>query len=433
MNQARYDPRAIAKLSGEVLGWAHRVAPPGWHGRTVADVVAGRPRLFGPDGPDGPVAVIDRAALRHNLAAMAGWCRDQRASIAPHAKTTMAPELIAAQIDHGAWGVTVASLAQARVLRGFGVTPIMVANQVADVANLRWVAAELGRDPRFRLLSWVDSAELVERMDAELARAGAPRPVDVLVELGIAGARTGCRTREDAERVARAAAGARCLRLAGVAGYEGVVAAGPRDGGIEEVDAYLARLRELAHALAGRGRFGECDEVIVSAGGSGYFDRVAAVLGGGLGIGVPVRLVLRSGCYLTHDHGLYAGLTPAARGVAGAPRFRAALRVWARVVSRPEPLLAVLAAGRRDLPYDQGLPRPVAVVAGGRSRPAPPGWEITTLYDQHAVMSVAASDAARPGDWVGLGISHPCTVFDRWNLLVLADGEQVTGLVRTFF
>lgn len=401
-------------VAADVLDWRYRWVPPAWHGKTPAEVVATKPLLF--DHTDGPVAVLDGPALRHNLRAMADWCTRHGVSLAPHGKATMAPRLIAAQLDHGAWGMTVASLAQARVLYAHGVKRIVVANEVVDAAGLRWVASRQREDPAFELFCWVDSVAGVALLDRVLADAGAVRPLDVLVEMGLPGGRAGCRTLDTAAEVAAAVGAAPRLRLVGVAGYEGIV-----QGGVQGADQFLAQMRAAAHRV--EPFFGDTDEVILSAGGSVYFDRVAELLGPDVLADRPIRTVIRSGCYLTHDAGYYAVRTPAARGVPDAPRFQDALRVWARVLSRPEPELVLLAAGRRDLPYDQGLPLPVDR----------PGWQVTALNDQHAYLRVGAGDEVGVGGWVALGIAHPCSLFDRWNLLPVVDGRTVVDLVHTYF
>lgn len=399
---ATIDHDAVTALRDEILDWRYRWVPPDWHGRRLGEVAGARLSAV-----DGPLATLDRAALTHNLAAMAAWCAATGVDLAPHGKTTMSPQLIAEQIGHGAWGVTVASLGQARVLRAFGISPIIVANQIVDPAGLRWVAAERERDPTFRLLCWADSAAGVEL----LARSGAT--LDVLVEIGIEGGRTGCRDAAAAVEVARAVAAAPGLTLTGISGYEGTAA------DLAEADRFLRRMRELAGRIA---PLSGGEEFLLSAGGSAYFDRVAAILTPDAVRG-PARTVIRSGCYLTHDGGHYAVLTPASRGAAGAPRFADALRVRARVLSRPEPALALLDVGRRDVPYDQGLPQPV-----GRT-----GWQVTALNDQHAFLALPSVDHLGPGDLVELSVSHPCGLFDRWNLLpVVADGV-IVDVVRTFF
>ena len=182
------------------------------------------------------------------------------------------------------------------------------------------------------------------------------------MEIGLG--RTGCRTDDEALAVAKAAAATGTLTVAGVAGYEGSIG-----GDIEEqarglVTSFCCLLANLAGTMAAMADGGE---FIVTAGGSVYFDVVTRELTAGGAAGSTV--VLRSGGYLFHDHGLYQAATPAARGVAGAPVFRPALELWAQVLSRPEPGLALLAAGRRDAGFDAGLPVPLRARRRDGQRP----------------------------------------------------------------
>ena len=247
--------------------------------------------------------------------------------------------------------------------------------------------------------------------------AGTNRPLDVCVEVGIPGGRSGCRSRDDVDAVARAVAASPRLRLAGVAGYEAAVGQTLTPQAHDVVADHLRLLRETAIGLA---PLVQTESMMVSAGGSTYFDAVADALTDWPG-DTSVRTVLRSGCYLTHDHGLYARTSPLTRD--GGDALRPALEVRATVVSRPEPDLAVVAMGRRDVGFDQGLPVPLDL----------PGSALTTLYDQHANLRLGG-DAAEVGQWLRFGISHPCTVFDKWRLIPVLDAEdRVVDLIRTFF
>ena len=72
----------------------------------------------------------------------------------------------------------------------------------------------------------------------------------------------------------------------------------------------------------------EGDEVLVSAGGSAIFDLVAPLLKPALS--KPVRGVLRSGCYVTHDHGSYKRYMAVMDTRLGCGHgLQAALQVWA--------------------------------------------------------------------------------------------------------
>ncbi len=409
------DAEALRRLGDERIDWRFKGMPADAEGMTVAELAAERRNLFD-GGFHPPLVALDAGAMEHNLATMRDWCERRGVLLAPHGKTTMAPALFARQLEYGAWGITVATFAQLRVARAFGVRRVLVANELVDAAGLRWVAAELGRDPEFHLLCFADSVRGAGLMAAALR--GTPRPVDVLVELGVSGGRAGVREVATAEAVAEAVRAAPELRLAGVAGYEGAIGHGAEATSLAAVDRYLRDLRALA------GRLGLPGDAVLSAGGSAYFDQVADVLAG-------PRTVLRSGAYVTHDDGYYREISPLRRG--GDTPFVSALHAWSQVTSRPEPGLALLTLGRRDVSFDLGLPEPHTVRHAGGARSPAGDSRVTALNDQHAFLELGTDTEAEVGDWVDCGLSHPCTVFDKWQLLPVLDGETVVDLVRTWF
>ncbi|MCK0176907.1 alanine racemase [Mycolicibacterium sp. F2034L] len=408
------DHDAVAALADEPLDWRFKGLPSQWWGRTPAQLGADRPDLFA-DGAVGPVCVLRASALTHNLTTMARWCRERGVELAPHGKTHMAPQLLARQLDAGAVAITAATIAQVRVFRAFGVRDIILANELVDAAGLAWLAAEMAVDPGFGFVCWVDSVRGVELMAAALTDAA--RPVDVCVEVGMAHGRTGCRTPEEVDAVAAAAAANPRLRLVGVAGYEAACGQEVTADALAAVDGYLADLQAAVVRLAATV---ETDRVLVTAGGSTYFDRVTRALTDWPD-GPDVRTVLRSGCYLTHDDGLYDRTSPLSA------KLLPALSVWSQVISRPEPGLAMVALGRRDISFDQGMPVPRSV----------PGARVTRLHDQHAFVELTGADIRQTvavGDWLEFGLSHPCTTFDKWQLIpVLDDDGRVVELIRTFF
>ena len=381
-----------------------------------------------------PVATVSAPALDHNLAVVSRFCADRGVSLAPHGKTTMSPEIIARQLDAGAWAVTAATASQARVFRAFGVERVLIAHQLVDPAAVRWAFDELAADPRAEILALVDSAAAVDAMERALAGRVEGRPIDVLVELGTSRGRTGCRSVDEAVAVAGRVATSDRLRLVGAEAYEGIL---HRDGGaFGAVDELLSGLRELVRRLDGRGMFDHLDEIVVTAGGSAYPDRVVALLGGEWAASKPVRLVIRPGCYVTHDSRHYEEFGPfgARPPMDGCERLRPALTVWSYAVSRPEPGLALLGFGKRDASYDVDLPIPTVVRRHGRMRPIAGELEVFRLDDQHAYAKVAAGFDLAVGDVVGCGISHPCTTFERWRAMPLVDESfDVIGAVRTFF
>jgi D-serine dehydratase len=385
-----------------------------------------------------PFALLREARVDGNIAAMQDWCRRHGVQLAPHGKTTMSPELFARQLAAGAWGITVASPAQARVALAAGARRILVANEVTDAAGIRWLGTTRGSHPDVEVACYVDSLDgvaLLERGLEGTLPEGAT--LDVLVELGVPGGRTGTRTGDQAVEVVRAVSAGERLRLAGVSGYEGVAASDSSPEGLAAVDAFCAGLGALAERLLGEGLATPSADrpFILSAGGSSYFDHVATTLGAArdaLGA-VPAVVVLRSGAYVTHDHGLYARVTPTARGGDG-PALQPAFEVWGRVLSRPEAGRAIVDIGRRDAPFDQDLPLPLWRRDADGGEPSSLTASVVSLNDQHAFLDLPDDQPLSPGDWVGFGISHPCTAVDKWNrLLLVDDDERIVDVLHTYF
>ncbi|MEU8784207.1 amino acid deaminase [Streptomyces sp. NPDC048637] len=422
--------QGLKGLADERVDHRFKGLPPDADGRTVGELAAERRNLFG-DGFTTPVLALSAESVEHNLALMETYSTRHGLAFAPHGKTCMAPQLFARQLEHGAWGITAAVPHQARVYRSFGIERIFLANQVVDAAALRWLAAELAADPDFRFLCYVDSLRGIELMDTALREAGAVRPVDVVVELGAGeGARTGVRTEAECLELADAIAGVDTLRLVGVAGYEGEVP----DATEERVAAWMRRLVALAAEFDKAGRFTDLDQIVISAGGSAWFDTVAEVFAEIPKLSAPVLKLLRSGAYVSHDDGHYRRLTPFNR-VPEEGALQPAFRLWAQVVSRPTPEQAFLNAGKRDAAYDLDLPQARVVRSGrdGTLRPAD-GLTVTKLSDQHAWVTTERAGDLEVGDWVGLGLSHPCTSFDKWPLIPLVEADgTVTDFIRTFF
>ncbi|TCP44750.1 D-serine deaminase-like pyridoxal phosphate-dependent protein [Tamaricihabitans halophyticus] len=425
------DPSALERARAERVDWRFKAIPSAMHGLTIAAAAARRPDLF-TDGFLGPFVVLEADALDHNLRAMADWCAAHGMLLAPHGKTTMAPQLFAKQAEHGAWAITAANASQLRVYRAFGVSRIVFANQLVDPAAIRWLADELAADLAFEFCCWVDSVRGARLLADTLREHGAHRQVDVLVE--VEGGRTGVQDESTALDVARAVRDSPELRLLGVSGYEGSLGHDATEHTRSLVADYLERLRSTTTTLASHGLFDHLDQVLVTAGGSAYFDQVADALATGWPAGLAVRPVLRSGGYLSHDDGFYRATSPlgATPRLTDAAPFRSALRAWAQVSSLPTADRAVLTMGKRDASFDDGLPEPQWRRGASGLTPLT-GHMVRAMNDQHTHLELPADSPIEVGDWVGFGLSHPCTVFDKWPLIPLVDGDTVVDFIRTYF
>jgi D-serine dehydratase len=388
-----------------------------------------------------PVALLKSSALRHNLDWMQRFCAQYGATLAPHGKTTMSPQLFGAQLANGAWGITLASATQVQVAYRFGVRRVLLANQLVARADIHSVLQLMHDDSGFEFFALVDSTDGVARLAQAVAAHPLARPLPLLVELGLPGKRAGCRSEAEAMTVARAVAAAPGLQLAGIEGYEGLLVSNDREADVRAVDDFVGRLAALVRAVDAERLFGGA-QILLSAGGSGYFDLVARGFAGVGALSQPVLPVLRSGCYLTSDHGSYlrqiGDLDAREGGHAGikGEALRPALEVWSVVQSRPEPQLAILGMGKRDASYDIDLPIPLFTHQPGPGMPnaLPLGCSIVKMNDQHAYLQLPAGFDLAVGDLVGCGISHPCTTFDKWPLLLAVDDDyNVRHAINTFF
>ncbi len=378
-----------------------------------------------------PCAVLHEDTLRHNLKWMQRFIERYGMKLAPHGKTTMVPKLFAMQIAGGAWGITVATAHQAAVAHAHGIKRVLLMNELVGKENMSMVARLL-QDPGFELYCLVDSAEGVDLLGAFFNPRGLK--VRVLLEVGAQGGRAGVRDEAQVDAVVAALAKwSGTIELCGVELFEGVV------DGEAAVREFVRRAVAVTRRLLDEKRFAHLPAMLTGA-GSAWYDVVAEEFSAAK-FGDAVEIVLRPGCYLTHDVGAYREAQ--ARILAGNPVAREmreglkpALQVWAYVVSRPEAERAIVGLGKRDAAFDAGLP-----VAALRYRPgdaavqaAPEHWKVTKLMDQHAYLQIAADDDVRVGDMIGFDISHPCLTFDRWRVIPVVNASyDVVDVVETFF
>ena len=386
-----------------------------------------------------PLAVLKDSALAHNHRWMRDFTSTTGVMLAPHGKTTMAPQIFAQQLAAGAWGITVATVQQLAVCVRFGVRRVIMANQLVGASAVAEVIRLQELHPDLTFFFLIDSPAQLRLIEAEAGRHPMSRRLTALLELGIPGGRTGCRSQVEALALATAISASTSVDLAGIECYEGLQLTGDSAHDADFVAALMHAVRELALACDAAGQFAGA-AIVLSAGGSAAFDIVARELPTRLS--KPVQTILRSGCYVTHDSGFYARMLDNVKSRSGAqwqsrPGLQPALEVWAQVQSRPERGLAILTMGKRDASFDIDLPRVQWHFRAGRDTlpcPAPDSWQIAGLNDQHAYLHVPAEADLHVGDLIGTGISHPCTTFDKWRVLfTVDDGYRVTGAIRTFF
>lgn len=378
-----------------------------------------------------PSAVLYEERLRHNLDWMQRFIAAYGVKLAPHGKTTMAPKLFEMQLKGGAWGITLATAHQTQVAYRHGVRRVMMANQLIGRENMA-VISRLLEDTAFEYYCLVDSAAQVDLL-GEFYSKRAQR-LNVLLELGVSGGRTGVRDDEQLEAtLAALQSWSGTLLLSGVEIYEGVLE--------DEIHirAFLERAVAVTRRLAVEKHFQRAP-ALLSGAGSAWYDVVAEMFTAA-NFGEGVEIVLRPGCYVTHDVGMYReAQTQIMRRSPVAGQMHAgllpALQIWAYVQSVPEQGKAIIGMGKRDAAFDAGFPAPALRYRPGDTapKPAPVHWTLTRMMDQHAFMQIRQKDDLRVGDMIAFDISHPCLTFDKWRTLPIVDAEyKVIDVIRTFF
>lgn len=378
-----------------------------------------------------PTAVLYEDKLAHNLRWMRDFVSAYGAKLAPHGKTTMAPKLFQRQLEAGAWGITLATAQQTRVAYEHGVRRVLMANQLVGRSNMETIA-ELLADSQFEYFCLVDSAQHVELLGNFFKDRGIR--LNVLLEVGADGGRTGVRNQQQLRALLDELSKWRNqIVLCGVEIFEGVLKEEAR---IREfIDKAVASLQELAE----RKRF-DRSPVILSGAGSAWYDIVAEIFSKAQ-VGEPLEIVLRPGCYITHDVGVYRTAqndiltrNPIAQRIGSG--LQPALQLWAYVQSVPEAEKAIIGFGKRDAAFDSGFPVPALHYRPGTDHPdpTPPHWEVVHMMDQHAYMKIGNGDDICVGDMIALDISHPCLTFDKWRYLPVLDSKyRVIDVVQTFF
>jgi D-serine dehydratase len=385
-----------------------------------------------------PLAVLDPQKLTNNIRWMQQFADLAGVQLAPHGKTGMIPALFLQQIAAGAWGMTLATVPQALVAAAHGVKRILLANQLIGRAEMQQVAQMQQQGIEFYCL--LDSSENLQQLEHFFSRQGGT--LKVLLEIGVTGGRSGVRHFADALALAQQVYQSKAIQLAGVEFYEGVIKAPDQPAAIQQfVHSCIGFSLELQQQ-----QLFATPEVILSGAGSAFYDLVAQAF---QTAALPDHFIklIRPGCYLFFDLGIYQQaqqqvLSRSALACQLEGQLHNALEVWAYVLSRPEPQLAIIGLGKRDMAFDAGLPkvsqhvRPQGDDAAATTRPqaADPRMVLTKMMDQHALLQLPADCDLVVGDMLSFTGSHPCLTLDKWRFLAVLDEDyQIRRWYPTYF
>lgn len=386
------------------------------YGKTLEQFLATKPNLFTANFQF-PIMVLKEAAIKNNIAQMMSFCNSVDAQLAPHVKTTMSPQLAQMQVAAGATALTIANFWQGRIFLKHGFKNLIIANEVLDPTAIAEIA-KINKQKQAEIIFYVDSILALEIIQKHTPLEGEQ---NLFIEVGTENGRGGVRELSLVEQLAQRIKADKRLNLIGVTGFEGAVpdaARGRR--GEKKISKFCQKIvaaAELAYPYKSDQQF------VISAGGSAYFDIVARELNK---FEKPRRLLLRSGGYITHDHKYYEEIYPFASTDRS---FQPAIEVWAQVISKPEKGFGVLNLGKRDIGNDLHNPIPIKSYDGQvKSFSA----VIEKLNDQHGCLR--GKQEFSLAQLIGLGISHPCTTFDKWGLIPLVnDDYDLIDCLQTFF
>lgn len=393
-----------------------------------------------------PLAVLDPRLLQNNIRWMQQFANLAGVQLAPHGKTGMLPALFLQQIAAGAWGITLATVPQVTVAAAHGVKRILMANQLVGRAEMQQVAKLLQNGVEFYCL--VDAAENLSKLEHFFSAQGCT--LNVLLEIGVAGGRSGVRSFAAALELAQQIKTCKAVQLAGVEFYEGVIKAPDQSAAIRQfVQSCISFSLELQQQ-----QLFATPHILLTGAGSAFYDLVAGAFAAAA---LPDNFtpLIRPGCYLFFDLGIYQQaqqdvLQRSALACQVEGELHNALEVWAYVLSRPEPQLAIIGLGKRDMAFDAGLPlvrqhfKPVPTSALTQPEPrqteqcipkaADARMQISKMMDQHALLQLPPDCDLAVGDMLSFAGSHPCLTLDKWRYLaVLDDDFQVRRWYETFF
>ncbi|CAH7098811.1 D-serine deaminase [Vibrio chagasii] len=401
----------------------------GQKGRAVSQTENGIYRLVDED-ISLPVAIIKQSALTNNLNWMQSFADHHQVKLSPHGKTSMTPDFFRQQLENGAWGITVATPAQAEIAAMAGAKRIIMANQLVGKTNMV-IVEQLISEFDVDFYCCVDSSVNVQQLNQYFANT--KQTLKVLIEFGVPGGRCGCRSPQEVLELAQTIQDTPALSLAGIEVYEGVIHG---DNAEQDIRTFLNQALSSVESLASDGLI--TGQPIITGAGSAWYDVVAECLAHL----TDYLAIIRPGCYAIHDTGIYLDAQSKVLQRAQVNQgyacelggdLESALEVWAYVISRPEPTKLVIGLGKRDVAFDAGLPIAERGYRNGEAISVK-GLTATAVMDQHTFVETDGSAEIEVGDMIAFSTSHPCLTFDKWRYIAISDDDyQVTNWVETCF
>lgn len=384
-----------------------------------------------------PAAVINQKLLVNNAQWMQTFSQRSKVKLAPHGKTTMSPELFNLQLQHGSWGISLATIPQVVTAYKSGIKHIILANQLIGRRHFE-IIAELLSVGDLEFYCFVDSIENAKSLGQYFSDKNIK--LNVLLEIGVVGGRCGWRDNDKIMQLCDVISQYQGLQIRGVSFYEGVIHG---ENATNEIIKFVKNIKKLCQSLHSHGVFSS-GEVIITGAGSAWYDLVAEHLHDSSS-DFEFTPIIRPGCYLIHDTGIYQDAQQAvlARSelaqnlsVESTGELMSSLTIWAYVYSIPEPGLVIVGMGKRDVAFDAGLPIPTLHYRPGTTIPveADSQWQLVNIMDQHCMMKTPEDADLSPGDLISFSTSHPCLTIDKWRFIGLIDDDFIIRKqISTYF
>jgi 3-hydroxy-D-aspartate aldolase len=167
-----------------------------------------------------PCLLLDLDRFEANLDKMSRFAASRGVALRPHAKTHKCVNIARRQIEKGAIGISVATVAEAEVMAGAGIRGLLLTGEMVGEPKISRLIQLVGTAPDTMVV--VDDADNVS--DLQQAAAAAKLRLPVLIDLDIGQNRTGIDPGEPALKLAETIASSPDLELKGICAYAGHVA-----------------------------------------------------------------------------------------------------------------------------------------------------------------------------------------------------------------
>jgi D-serine deaminase-like pyridoxal phosphate-dependent protein len=347
-----------------------------------------------------PALVCDGPVLMHNLARMAARADRAQVELWPHTKTHKSQAIARLQRDHGAAGLTVATVREAESFADAGFERLLIA--YPPVGEWRLDAlVDLSRHIDVRVV--LDGVQSVALLDEVARRAGHKLRYLWEIDCGVGrcGTLPGAATAEGVANATRQFVHAEFdgLMTFGGHGYAAADPAGVAAAAQDEKDA----LELTGTALAELG-------IQARARSAGTTPTAHQLEEAG-----PITEI-RPGNYVFYD------ATQVTLGVAS--EEQCALSVLATVVSRPDPRRLILDCGSKALAAERLTVRSTTfgIVAGH------PELEVQRLYEEHAIVTSAEPIEVPLGARLRVIPNHSCATANLHTRMLVVEAGEVADV-----